>query len=134
MVRLGSEEVGNAKSVIEPLVRGLNPNVEVRFAPPRGVSKATAEVLLRKGEREARCIVTFEAWEHARKDPKEMAAAFRKIIAEMDSGAPLSAYLLTSRGLAKEPADRESELLHDIATGVEADVLAEQFFKKVLRK
>jgi hypothetical protein len=52
----------------------------------------------------------------------------------MDSGAPLSAYLLTSRGLAKEPAEKKSELLHQIATGVEADVLADQFFKRGLRK
>lgn len=134
MVRLWSEEVGDAKSVIEPLVRELSPNVEVRFGAQRGVSKATAEVILKRGEREARCIVTFEAWEHARTDPREMAAAFREVIDEMDSGARLSAYLLTSRGLAKEPAEKESELLHQIATGVEGDVLAEQFFKRGLRK
>jgi hypothetical protein len=134
MVRVWSHEVGDAKSVILPLVRMLEPTIEVLFAPPRGVSRATAEVTLKKGRRQARCVVTFEAWERARQDPDEMAAAFRKIIEAIGKREALPAYLLTSRGLAEEPPTKPSELLHSIATGTEGDVLAEQFFNKVLRK
>ena len=129
MVRLWSEEVGDARSVIEPLVRALAPGVEVAIAGDEGFRKDTVEVRVRKAGREARCIVSFEAWEAARSHPAEMKAAFRKIIKELGGRSRLPSYLLTSRGLTAEASGKDSDLLRSIAGSIEADVLAERFFK-----
>ena len=127
MVRLWSEEVGDAPSVIEPLIHAMSPEVEVRFGAQRGVSKSTAEVRLRKGPHQARCIVTFEAWEGARQNPEALRGAFRRILDALMTGSPREVYLLTSRGLQTEPAERDSDLLHTIAASTEADVMMERF-------
>ena len=134
MVRLWSEKVGNAKTVIEPLLQEIGPDIQVRIDGGGGFGNETVEVSVKKGDRQAHCVVTFEAWENARKDPEQMVAAFRKIVGEMDTVSPLPAYLLTSRGLTTQPADKGRELLRDMAAGIEADILAEQFFKHGLRK
>ena len=127
MVRLWSEEIGDARSVIEPLVHSISPDVEVRFAEQRGVSKSTAEVVLQKGPHQARCIVTFEAWEGARQNPDALRVAFRRILDALTTGSPRDIYLLTSRGLQTESAERDSDLLHTIAASTEADVIMERF-------
>ena len=126
MVKLWNDEVGNARSAIEPIVRRVDPGVDIHMNGGEGFRNDTVEVRLQKGKREARCVVTFEAWEHARQQPEDMEAAFRSIVSEMDAGAALPAYLLTSRGLTTESADKDSEILRDLAAGTEADVLAER--------
>ncbi len=134
MVRLWSEEVGDARSVIEPVVRSLGADVAIQINGGKGFSGETVEVTLKRSKRQARCVVTFEAWENARTNPEEMKAAFRQIIGEMEDVSPLPVYLLTSRGLSKETGRKEPEVLRGIAAGVEADVLADEFFRKGLRK
>lgn len=131
MVRLWSEEVGDAKSVIEPLVNGIDPTVDIDVNGDKGFRKETVEVRLRKSGRLALCIVTFEAWVNAKTNPADMEAAFRQILAELERKASVPAYLLTSRGLATDDAAKGSEILRDIAASTEADVLAEKLPKRL---
>ncbi len=126
MVRLWSKEVGNARSVIKPLVLRVDPSLRIDVDGGEGLRNDTAEVRLHKGKREARCVVTFEAWEHARKHPEGMEAAIREIVGVMEAEGPLPAFLTTSRGLATEPAGRDTGTLRDLAASTEADVLAER--------
>ncbi len=130
MVRLWSEEVGDARSVIEPLVREIDPHIEIEVDGEEGFRKDTVEVRLQKSGRQVVCIVTFEAWASAKTNPAEMKTAFQEIIGEVNQGEPLPVYLLTSRGLAKEQADKGIAVMRDIAASTEADILAEQFFKR----
>jgi hypothetical protein len=74
--------------------------------------------------------VTFEAWEAARAQPEALRAAFQEIIASMAEPREMPVYMITSRGLTTESADKGSELLRDIAASTEADVLAEQLLKR----
>ncbi len=134
MVRLRGEEVGDSKSVIEPLIRDISPNVVVHIDGGRGFGKETVEVVLKLGDRETRCVVTFEAWERARTAPEDMREAFGHIIDEMARTPELPAYMLTSRGLDTEARNKDTELLRTIAAGTEADILAEQIFKRSVRK
>ena len=129
MVRLWSEEVGDAQDVIEPLVKGIDDAVEIEVDGGEGFRKDTVEVRLRKSGRQALCIVTFEAWVNARTNASEMEEAFREIIGELDDSEPLPAYLLTSSGLEREQPEKGDEILRDIAAGTEADILAQRFFK-----
>ncbi len=129
MVRLWSEEVGDARVVIDPLVRRIDPAVEIEVDGGEGFRRETVEVRLRKSGRQALCIVTFEAWVNARTDASEMEAAFQEIIGAFDEDEPQSAYLLTSRGLTREQTHKDAEVLRDIAAGTEADILAQRFFK-----
>ena len=126
MVRLWSEEVGDARLVIEPLVNKIDPAGKIEMNGGEGFRKDTVEVHLRKSGRQALCVVTFEAWASAKTDVSEMEAAFQDIIGELDGSEPLPAYLVTSRGLAREEPDKGAEVLRDIAAGTEADVLAER--------
>lgn len=126
MVRLWSEEIGDAKSVIEPLVAEINSGVRVRLDGGEGFRKDTVEVLFEKGKRVARCIVTFEAWTNARSDPTAMKQAFQTIIGDLERLSRPPAYLLTTRGLGTEAAKRAPEELRTIAAATEADVLAER--------
>ena len=128
------EEAGDAKSVIEPLVQEIDPRVHVQVNSGPGVSKSTVEVVLTKDEREARCIVTFEAWNRAREDSQEMRDAFSRIVSDIEGAAELPAYVLTSRELSTEPPDKTTDLLRMIAAGTEADILAERFFKRGVQK
>ncbi len=130
MVRLWSEDVGDARSVIEPLVKGIDPTMQVEVNGGDGFRKDTVEVRLRKSGRQVLCIVTFEAWANAKTNPAEMKAAFQEIVDEADQGNSLTTYLLTSRGLVRERTEKGTEVLRDIAAGTEADILAEQFFKR----
>ena len=129
MVRLWSEEIGDARLVIEPLVGRIDPAVEIEVDGGEGYRKETVEVRLRKSGRQALCIVTFEAWANATTDASGMEAAFQEIIGELDRGAPVPAFLLTSGGLAREQTHKDAEVLRDIAAGTEADILAQRFFK-----
>ncbi|MCH8025611.1 MAG: hypothetical protein IH866_02340 [Chloroflexi bacterium] len=129
MVRLWSEEVGDARVVIEPLVKGIDDAIEIEVDGGEGFRKDTVEVRLRKSGRQALCIVTFEAWANAKTDASEMEKAFRKIIGELGEGESLSAYLVTSSGLEREQPDKGAEILKDIAAGTEADILAQQLLK-----
>lgn len=134
MVRTWSEEVGDARSVIEPIVKELLPGSDVEINTGGDLGVATAEVIVRRADREARCIVTFEAWERARNDPEQFRAALRQISADLGASKPLPAYLITSRGLDEKSAQTESPVLSTIAHGIEADVLAERFFTQGLRR
>ncbi len=126
MIRLWSEEVGDARSVIEPLIKQVDPNVRIEIDGEEGFRKDTVEVRLQKAEQKALCIVTFEAWVNAKTDPAEMKKALQEIVAEMEGGKALPAYLFTSQGLSRQPEKKDVEILRDIATGSEADVLAER--------
>ncbi|MCH7812045.1 MAG: hypothetical protein IH958_05395 [Chloroflexi bacterium] len=130
MVRRWSAEIGDAKRIIEPLVREADPIVEVQINGGEGFRKETVEVRLRKSGREALCIVTFEAWANARTDPAKMIEYFEEVIRDIEGGDRLPSYLLTSKRLAREEAQKEVDVLRDIAASKEADVLAEQFFKR----
>ncbi len=130
MARPWSVEVGDAKSVIEPLVGRIDPDVAIEVDGGEGFRKDTVEVRLRKSGRQALCIVTFEAWANAKTSPSDMEKALREIIGEVIQREPRHAYLLTSRGLAREPAEKHTAVLRDIAAATEADVLAEQFFQR----
>jgi hypothetical protein len=130
MVRLWSEEVGDAKSVIEPLVREIDPEVKLDIDGEEGFRRDTVEVHLRKGQREAHCVVTFEAWTNAGIDPTEMKSWLQDVIGALNRGEPPPANVLTSRGPAQEDSGKGTEVLREIAAGTEADVLAEQFLKR----
>lgn len=134
MVRLWSQEVGDAGSAIEPLVREVMPNAGLEIKTGKDLGVTTAEVIVTRGERKARCIVTFEAWEKARHSPEQMRGALRQIDADLEGSAALPAYLLTSRGLDTAAADKDSLVLGAIAHGIEADILAERFFQQGLRR
>ena len=129
MVPLWSEEVGDARGVIEPLVKSIDDAVKIDVDSEDGIRKDTVEVSLRKSGRQALCIVTFEAWVNARTNASEMEEAFREIIGDLDEGEPQSAYLVTSSGLEREQPEKGAEILRDIAAGTEADILAQQFLK-----
>lgn len=130
MVRLWSEEVGDARSVIEPLVREIDPHIEIEVDGEEGFRKDTVEVRLQKSGQQAVCIVTFEAWTNAKTSPTDMEAAFREIISEVDQVHSTPTYMLTSRGLDRERADKGIPVLRDIAAGTEADILAEQLSRQ----
>ena len=130
MVRLWSEEVGDARSVIEPLVKEIDPDIEIEVNGEEGFRKDTVEVRLQKSGRQVVCIVTFEAWANAKTNPAEMKTAFQEIIGEVNQSEPLPVYLLTSRGLAKEQAAKGIAVMRDIAASTEADILAEQLLKR----
>ena len=134
MVKPWVQEVGDARSVIEPIIRAIRTDIDVDVNDRRGISRSTAVVTIRLGERIVRCIVTFEAWEEARRDDRQMQEAFRRILRDSESLPKLSAYLLTRRGLDTESAAKSDDVLRDLAASVEADILAEESFKKVLRK
>lgn len=129
MVPLWGKEVGDARLVIEPLVKGIDDAVKIDVDSGDGIRKDTVEVRLRKSDRLALCIVTFEAWVNAGTNASEMEEAFREIIGDLDEGEPQSAYLLTSSGLEREQPDKDAEILKDIAAGTEADILAQKFLK-----
>ena len=131
MVRLWSEEVGDARSVIEPLIKQVDPDVRFTMDGEEGFRKDTVEVRLQKAKQEALCIVTFEAWVNAKTNPAEMKKALQEIVAEMEEGKSLPTYLLTSQGLIRQPEKKDVEILRDIATGSEADALAEQLPKRL---
>lgn len=131
MVRLWSEEVGDARSVIEPLIKQVDPAVRIEMDGEEGFRKDTVEVRLQKAEQKALCIVTFEAWVNAKTDPAEMKKALQEIVAEMEGGKALPTYLLTSQGLNRQPEKKDIEILRDIAASSEADALAEQFPKRL---
>ena len=130
MVRLWSEEVGDAKSVIEPLVREIDPDVELDVNGEEGFRRDTVEVYLRMGEREAHCVVTFEAWTNAKTDPSEMKSWLEDVIGALNRDEPPRANVLTSGGPAQEDPGKGTEILRDIAASAEADILAEQFFRR----
>jgi hypothetical protein len=130
MVRSWTQEVGDARSVIEPLVRALQPETVVEIDGAGGFGNETVEVILKRGDREARCVVTFEAWEEARRDAREMRDAFGRIIAEMSEAKPAPTFVLTSRGLEGERSDRATEELRTIAASKEAEAVAEPLIKK----
>lgn len=130
MVRLWSAEIGDVKRVVEPIAKDVDPRLEIDVNGGEGFRKDTFEVRVRKGQREALCIMTFEAVANARTDPGEMSSAIGQISAEMDAGKTPPAYLLTSRGLGTQTDVSDIEVLRDIAASKEADVLAEQFFKR----
>ena len=129
MVPLWGEEVGDARLVIEPLVKGIDDAVKIDVDSGDGIRKDTVEVRLRKSDRLALCIVTFEAWVNARTNALEMEEACREIIGDLDEGEPQSAYLVTSSGLEREQPGKGTEILRDIAAGTEADILARQLLK-----
>ena len=133
MVRVWSEEVGNARSVIEPILRELKPNLQVNIEGGMGFSNETVEIVIGMGRRRARCVVTFEAWESARNDPAQMRTAFRRIIHELEGPSSLPQYMLTTRGLTKELAKKRPELVRTMAAGQEADRLAQGFLTKSRR-
>lgn len=126
MARFWSDVVQDAASLIEGVVREVAPDVVVEIEGAAGADRETVEVRLRKMGREARCVVTFEAWEEASRDPAEMIAAFRTIVRELEAGSPSGAYMFTSKGLTVESGDRDSDELRDIAAGFEADVQAQR--------
>ena len=134
MVRLWSEEVGDARSVIEPLIKQVDPDVRIEMDGEEGFRKDTVEVRLQKADQKALCIVTFEAWMNAKADPAEMKKALQEIVAEMEGGKALPAYLLTSQGLSRQSKKKDVEILRDIAGGSEADILADQYFKRSGRR
>lgn len=134
MVRLWSEEVGDARSVIEPLVRTVDTLVGIEVSDTSGFVNETVEVRVRKGDQEARCVVTFEAWQQARVEPEPLTDAFRQIIGELNGASSKASYVLTSRGLRREPASERPEQLRTIAASAEADAIADEFFRGGIRK
>ena len=134
MVKPWIQEVGDARSVIEPIVRAIRSDVDVNVNDRRGISRSTAVVEVRSGDRMARCVVTFEAWQEARQDDRSMQEIFRRVLHDLDGALELPAYLMTRRGLQIESAERSDDILRDLAAGVEADILAEESFKKASRK
>src|SRR3990167_8778747 len=123
MVRVRSEEVGDARSVIESIVRAIDPAVHVQL-DHEDLSKTAVEVVVKKGDREARCIVTFEVWEAARREPEAFQRAMRTVLADLEKPSALPVYLMTSAGVRTESPEKAPDLLRMIARAAEADVLA----------
>lgn len=134
MVKPWIQEAGDARSVIEPIVRAIRADVDVDVNDRRGISRSTAVVTIRLGERTVRCVVTYEAWEEARRDDRQMQEAFRRILRDSEGLPELPAYLLTRRGLDAQSDATSDDILRDLAASVEADILAEESFKKASRK
>jgi hypothetical protein len=130
MVKPWIQEVGDARSVIEPVVRDLDSSIEVSVSDGDGFINDTVEVSLAKAGRQAHCVVTFEAWVNARTSPDELKAAFRQIIADLEGSHTPSDYIVTSRGLATKPRDTNAEHLRDMAAAEEADALADQTLRR----
>ncbi|MEX0785048.1 MAG: hypothetical protein WD939_00275 [Dehalococcoidia bacterium] len=126
--------MGDARGVIEPLVRQIRPDIDVAVDGGEGFGNETVEVRLQARDRRARCVVTFEAWENARHDPGLMEDAFRQIVEEMEHPGSLPAYVLTTRGLTREPTRKKPDVLRTIAGALEADRLAEEVLGKSRRK
>jgi hypothetical protein len=134
MVRLKSDEVGDARSVLEPLMDDVFPGGDVTLNTGGKLGAGSAELLIRLENREARAVVTFEAWEHARNDPDRLRKALQQIADQLKEPGDLPAYLITSRGLDTEANDKETEHLSTIAHVIEADILAERFFSMSIKK
>jgi hypothetical protein len=134
MVRTWSDEVGNARSVLDPLIAEVFSDADVTLNSGGKLGVGSAELLITFGSRHARAVVTFEAWEHARNNPDGLRQALRKIAEEIKKSTDLPAYLITTRGLDTESSDKETELLSTIAHVIEADILAERFFSSGIKK
>ena len=134
MVRLKSDEVGDARSVLDPLLDEILPAVEADMNTGGELGLTTVELILRHEGREARCVVTFEAWERARTNPDQLRVALRQVATDLQGSEEVRIYLFTSRGLEAAPTGKDRAVLGAIAHGIEADVLAERFFKQGLRK
>lgn len=128
------EKAGDARGVIEPLVREVLHSTDLEINTGEDLGLTTAEVIVRRRGREARCIVTFEAWEQAREHPEKLREALQRVAGDLGGAAALPAYLLTSRGLDTAPAEKDRHTLAAMAHGIEADVLVERFFKRKRRR
>jgi hypothetical protein len=129
MVRFWTDVVQEATNTIREAVRTVASDAVVHVEGGPGADRETVEVTLVRDGRKARCVVTFEAWDPASRDPREMTEAFRQIIESMESPPEQAVYFLTSRGLTRAPLERSSEELRDLAAGQEADAFAEQVLR-----
>lgn len=126
-VRPWSKEIAAARRLIERVIRGIDDAVKVTVDGGAGFANDTVEVMLRKGDRRAIAIVTFEAWSDAEADPREMEQAFREVIAELASPeGPRSSFLVTSTGLVRRALRARKETLRDAAASWEAEKQAER--------
>jgi hypothetical protein len=130
MVKSWTQEVGDARSVIEPIIKEIDSTALTKFDTGEGFRNDTVVVTIEKEARKLSCVVTFEAWANARNDPAELRQSFKRVLNDLDAGTASSGYILTSRGLTAEPTVTDREHLRDIAAGEEADVLAAQTLKR----
>lgn len=126
MVKPWTQEVGDARSVIEPIVREIDGSVDVSFDYGLGYANVVLELALMSSGPSARCAVTFEAWSNARSHPQELREALTRIIEELGTNQSSRSYFITSRGLTRESSETPSEHLRTLAAAQEADVLAER--------
>jgi hypothetical protein len=130
MVKPWTQEVGDARSVIEPIIKEIDSTVTTNFDAGEGFRNDTVVVTIEKEARQLNCVVTFEAWANARTDPAQLRQSFKGVLDDLDAGTAVSGYILTSRGLTPEPTITDREHLRDIAAGEEADLLAAQTLKR----
>ncbi|MBI2855903.1 MAG: hypothetical protein HYX93_03550 [Chloroflexi bacterium] len=136
-MKLWSEEVAQARALIESVVKEIDPGLECDADGHRGIYNDTVDVVLRKGALQAFAVVTIEAWINARTDPQQMKEAFDKVIGKLKSD-PDTVFLITSAGLRETTLETGWKALEetegwqwfeDEAALVEADRIADRFLK-----
>lgn len=133
-----SDVIKEGKTMIETTVKRLDPKVECEADGGRSFYNDTLDLILQKQDKRAFVVVTFEAWTNAKTNPRELEQAFKKIVSSLVP-KPQTVFLVSTQGLKETPLGKEWESLQepdgwqkfeDEAALLEADKVAEEFFKK----
>jgi hypothetical protein len=135
MGTLWAKEIGEALQIVVGVLRNLDRTLECATDTSLLFSEDVLRIMIRKEQRKAFVVITFEAWTNARTDPADMRQAFRRIIEQL-SPEPTDAYLVTTKGFQQTSLtsgerlaldySREWQRLEDLATSIEADQVARQ--------
>lgn len=132
MVKTWTEEVEEAREVIEPIVAQLDPQIKLNFRPSYefDLDEIALDVVSKHGR--ARVLVTFEAWTNAKTDASKMKAAFQQVLDETARGRNKQVvFAITSTGLVTKPRRTPKERLMDQIADIEADAEIERFKKSM---
>ncbi|MBI4282555.1 MAG: hypothetical protein HY672_03605 [Chloroflexi bacterium] len=141
-MKLWSEEVAEARALIESVVKELDPGLECDADGHRGFYNDTVDVVLSKGERKAFVVVSAESWINAKTNPQVMKQAFNRVIGELKL-EPDKVFLITTAGLKEVALGTEWEALkepggwtkfEDEAAFVEGDREAERMINQLKGK
>lgn len=136
-MKLWSEEVAEARALIESVVKELDPELECVADGHRGFYNDTVDIVLRKGGKQAFAVVSAEAWINAKTDPTELKQALNNVVGKLKP-EPETVFLITTVGLKETPLGTEWKALEepggwlrfeDEAAFVEGDQIAERFLK-----